>query len=99
MNDVRYSLGNFKFHFLYGFSVFYDIDGGIRINKAKEIIIKIDDIVNLDNILLAHFQTERIHNQRNIIVGLIEVQIIENRHAIASFDMVDDDASFYTIDF
>ena len=99
VNDIGDCLWDLQFHFLHRFAVFDDIDGGVRIDEAEEVVVDVNDLVDFDDVFFAHLQTEGVHNEGHVVVGVFEVQVVENGHAISGFDVVNDDTSFYTVDF
>ena len=99
MDDVGDGFRNLQFHLFHRFAVFNNVYRSIGVNKAEEVVVDINNLIDLDDVLLAHFQTEGIHNEGHIVVGVFQMQVVKYGHAISGFDMVDDNTSFYTVDF
>jgi len=98
-DNVGHLCRNLQFHLLDGLPVLNDVDCGIRIDKSEEVVVNIDDVIDFDNVLLAHFLAIGVHDEGHVVFGLVEVQIVEHRDAVSCLDVVDDNTFFYTIDF
>ncbi len=98
-DDVGHFLRHLEFDLLDGLAILNDVDRGVGVNQSEEVVVDVDDIVDFDDILLAHFLAVGIADERYIIVGLVKVQIVEHGDAVACLDVVDNNTFFYTIDF
>ena len=98
-DDVGHLLGHLEFHLLDGFAVFNDVDGGVRVDEAEEVVVDVDDVVDLDDVFFAHLGTVGVHDEGDVVFRLVKVKVVEHSDAIAGLDVVDDDSFFYTVDF
>ena len=98
-DDIFHGIRHFQLHFLDGFAIFDDVDRGVRVNQSEEIVVDVDDIVDFDDVLLAHLLAVRVADERDIIIGLVKVQVIEHLDAISGGNVVDDNTFFYAGDF
>ena len=98
-DDILHSVRYFQLHLLDGFPVFDDVHRRVRVNQSQEIVVDVNDIVDLDNVFLAHLLTVGVADEGDIIIGLVEVQIIEHLDAISGGNVVDDNTFFYAGDF
>ena len=76
-------------------TVFDYIDGDIRIDIAENIKVNLHIRIDFDDILRAHFLAVDIFYDCNSAVKLIKLKVIINLHAVARFDMVDNNTVFY----
>lgn len=97
-DDAGDIFGDIQMLALDGFAVADDIDGHIRVNVADRVKIQIDDLIDFDDVLFAHFYTVRVLNDGHRTVQLRQIQNIIQRHTLTGGDMVDDNAVIDGID-
>ena len=97
-DDAGDIFGDIQMLALDGFAVADDIDGHIRVNVADRVKIQIDDLVDFDDVLFAHFYAVRVLDDGDRTVQLRQIQDIIQRHALTGGDMVDDNAVIDGID-
>ncbi len=98
-DDVLHSVRHFQLHLLDGLPLLDDVHRGVRVDQPEEIVVDVDDIVDLDDVLLAHLLAVGVADERDIIIGLVKVQIVEHLDSVAGGNVVDDNTFFYTGDF
>jgi len=82
-----------RFCLFHKLTVADDVDGGIGIDQADDVKVDIQILgVDLDDILCAHFTRMCIGDQCNGTIQIVQLQEIVDLHALAGFDVVDDDA-------
>ena len=98
-DDVFHAVGHFQFHLLDGLPLLDDVHRGVRVDQTEEVVVDVDDIVDFDDVFLSHLFAVGVADERDIIIGLVKVQIIEHLDAVAGGNVVDDNTFFYTGDF
>jgi hypothetical protein len=93
--DVFHPFRELKFDLAGDFFVFYDIHRNIGIDKAEDVQVYGDGVVDLDNVLAAHVFRTGVYHKGHGIGGLAEAEPVEDPNPQARFNMIDDDTVFY----
>jgi hypothetical protein len=90
-NDIYNLFRKVQGSFLDDFTVFYNVNGYVVVNKPEYIQIQvINGAGDLDNILSAHFIGTGIFYDGDGAIQLSELKIMIDGHSISRFDMIQD---------
>lgn len=87
-NHVLHLFWQHQVNFLYNLLVLHHVYGDVRVDEAQHGIIYVDDVVYLDDVLLAQLPGRHVHNQGNPKVRLVQSQPRENAGAAARPNVV-----------
>ena len=83
----------FELFLLYDLFVFDNVDRDVVIDESEDIEIhEVDRAFDLDDIFFAHFIALRVFDDCDAAVQFIEVKVLVDIHASASFDVVENKA-------
>ena len=98
-DDVLHGVGDLQFHFLDCLAVLDYVDRCVRVDEPEEVVVDVDDVVDFDDVFLAHLLAVGVADERDIIIGRVKVQIVEHLDAVSGGDVVDYNSFFYACDF
>ena len=98
-DDILHSVRHFQLHLLDGLPLLDDVHRGVRVDQPEEVVVDVDDIVDFDDVFLSHLLAVGVADERDIIIGLVKVQVIEHLDSVAGGNVVDDNTFFYAGDF
>jgi hypothetical protein len=93
--DVFHPFRKLEFDLPGDFFIFDDIHRNIGIDKAEDIQIYGDGVVDLDDVLAAHVFGAGVYHKGHRIGGLTEAEPVEDPEPQTRFNMIDDDPVFY----
>ena len=79
-----------KLHVVLSFqlAVLYDVYGDVAVDVTKHIIVKVDNLVDFDYVLLAVLGTVCVLDNCHAVVYLVKSKELINLHALSCLDMV-----------
>ena len=81
----------FQLSFFDDLFIFDDVDRDVMIDESYNVQIEcIDGAFHLDDVFFAHLVAFGVFDDRDLVVCLVELQIVIDRHGFSGFDMVED---------
>ena len=91
-NDPGDGLGQVGVELLHPLAPPDDVHGNVGVDVAQHIIVEVDDLVDLQNVLLAVLAAGGVLDHRHLALQLVQAQVPVQVHAPPGGDVVDDDA-------
>ena len=92
------SLRQFDLTFFNELAVLDDVDGDAGVDIADDIPVKVEHLVDLDDVLAAEFAARNVLEQRDGAVELVKAEDVVELHRLAGGDVVDNDTVGNSVD-
>ena len=97
-DDVGDALGQLELALFGALAVLDDVDGDAGVDKADDIPVKVEHLVDLDDVLAAEFAARNVLEQRDGAVELVKAEDVVELHRLAGGDVVDNDTVGNSVD-
>ena len=90
-DDVRDALGELQLALFDALAVLDEVDGDTGIDVADDVPVKLQNAVDLDDVLAAELAADDVFEERDGTVELVQTEDVLEVHSLAGGDMVNDD--------
>ena len=97
-DDVGDALGQLELALFGALAVLDDVDGDAGVDIADDIPVKVEHLVDLDDVLAAEFAARNVLEQRDGAVELVKAEDVVELHRLAGGDVVDNDTVGNSVD-
>ena len=97
-DDVGDALGQLELALFDALAVLDDVDGDAGVDIADDIPVKVEHLVDLDDVLAAEFAARNVLEQRDGAVELVKAEDVVKLHRLAGGDVVDNDTIGNSVD-
>ena len=97
-DDVGDALGQLELALFDALAVLDDVDGDAGVDIADDIPVKVEHLVDLDDVLAAELATRNVLEQRDGAVELVKAEDVVELHRLAGGDVVDNDTVGNSVD-
>lgn len=97
-DDVGDALGQLELALFGALAVLDDVDDDAGVDIADDIPVKVEHLVDLDDVLAAEFAARNVLEQRDGAVELVKAEDVVELHRLAGGDVVDNDTVGNSVD-
>ena len=97
-DDVGDALGQLELALFDALAVLDDVDGDAGVDIADDIPVKVEHLIDLDDVLAAEFSARNFLEQRDGAVELVKTEDVVELHRLAGGDVVDNDTVGNSVD-
>ena len=97
-DDVGDALGQLELALFDALAVLDDVDGDAGVDIADDIPVKVEHLVDLDDVLAAELAARNVFEQRDGAVELVKAEDVVELHRLAGGDVVDNDTVGNSVD-
>jgi hypothetical protein len=91
---IFYPFGEFEFYLFGDLFVFDDIHRDVGIDKAKNVKVDSNGVVNFNDVFAPHVFRSGVYHKGNGVTGFVQAKPVKNPDALSRPDMIDDDTVF-----
>ena len=97
-DDVGDALGQLELALFDALAVLDDVDGDAGIDIADDVPVKVEHLIDLDDVLAAELAARNVFEQRDRAVELVKAEDVVELHRLAGGDVVDNDTVGNSVD-
>ena len=97
-DDVGDALGQLELALFDALAVLDDVDGDAGVDLADDVPVKVQHLIDLDDVLAAELAAGNVLEQRDRAVELVKAEDVVELHRLAGGDMVDNDTVGNSVD-
>ena len=97
-DDVGDALGQLELALFGALAVLDDVDGDAGVDIADDVPVKVEHLIDLDDVLAAELAAGNVLEQRDRAVELVKAEDVVELHRLAGGDMVDNDTVGNSVD-
>lgn len=97
-DDVGDALGQLELALFDALAVLDDVDGDAGIDIADDVPVKVEHLIDLDDVLAAELAARNVLEQRDGAVELVKAEDVVELHRLAGGDVVDNDTVGNSVD-
>ena len=97
-DDVGDALGQLELALFDALAVLDDVDGDAGVDIADDVPVKVERLIDLDDVLAAELAARNVLEQRDRAVELVKAEDVVELHRLAGGDMVDNDTVGNSVD-
>ena len=97
-DDVGDALGQLELALFDALAVLDDVDGDAGVDIADDVPVKVEHLIDLDDVLAAELAARNVLEQRDRAVELVKTEDVVELHRLAGGDVVDNDTVGNSVD-
>ena len=97
-DDVGDALGQLELALFGALAVLDDVDGDAGVDIADDVPVKVEHLIDLDDVLAAELAAGNVLEQRDRAVELVKAEDVVELHRLAGGDVVDNDTVGNSVD-
>ena len=97
-DDVGDALGQLELALFGALAVLDDVDGDAGVDIADDVPVKVEHLIDLDDVLAAELAARNVLEQRDRAVELVKTEDVVELHRLAGGDVVDNDTVGNSVD-